>query len=161
MVGYGSQSETQCTYRSTYLHHLTACERPEPTLTNLAEGLSTLEKSSLFHTQTLRRFVLLTLRRGAKSSRLALCVWTLKAIRKTMTTSIPPVLGKYLYSVPEAARLLSCSRSTLYELMKTGKVLAVYPNSSARIPASSLDSYVNNLVSHSHASRHQRQRSVQ
>jgi excisionase family DNA binding protein len=49
---------------------------------------------------------------------------------------------KLLYSVSEAARLLSCSRSTVYSFIKGGQILAVYPTSKARISATSLVRFV-------------------
>ena len=51
-------------------------------------------------------------------------------------------LAKLLYSVSEAAQLLSCSRNTVYELMRSGQILAVYPTSKARIPATALLRFV-------------------
>jgi excisionase family DNA binding protein len=49
---------------------------------------------------------------------------------------------KPLYTVPETAEMLSLSRTTLYELIKAGKIIAVYPTSKARIPATSIVSFV-------------------
>ena len=49
---------------------------------------------------------------------------------------------KPLYTVPETANMLSLSRTTIYELIKEGKVTAVYPTSKARIPATSIISFV-------------------
>ena len=51
-------------------------------------------------------------------------------------------LGKLLYSVAETAVLLSCSRSTVYGLIKSGEILAIYPTSAARISASALERYI-------------------
>jgi excisionase family DNA binding protein len=51
-------------------------------------------------------------------------------------------LSKLLYSVPEAAELLSCSRSTIYALLKSGELDAVYPTSKLRISAKSLERFV-------------------
>jgi len=42
------------------------------------------------------------------------------------------------YSVSEAAQQLSCSRNTVYALMRSGEILAVYPTSKARISANAL-----------------------
>jgi len=160
MVGYGSRSVLQCTYRSTYLHHLTAFYWPEHTRASVVGRLLPPKKSFLCHTQRLRRVLCVNSRREAKPKRFALWTWTCRKVLDIVASLVSPVFERYLYTVPEAARLLSCSRSTLYELMKTGKVLAVYPTSSARIPASSLDAYVRDLVSQSHASRHHRQWSI-
>jgi excisionase family DNA binding protein len=51
-------------------------------------------------------------------------------------------LSKLLYSVSEAAALLSCSRNTVYALIKSGKLLAVHPTSSTRISAVALTRFV-------------------
>ena len=52
------------------------------------------------------------------------------------------VLEKALYSVTEAASLLSCSKSTLYEEMKAGRILTVHPRTRARISANAIINYV-------------------
>jgi excisionase family DNA binding protein len=49
---------------------------------------------------------------------------------------------KLLYSVSDAARMLSCSRSTVYSFIKAGQILAVYPTSKARVSATSLIRFV-------------------
>ncbi len=49
---------------------------------------------------------------------------------------------KPLYTVPETADMLSLSRTTVYELIKAGKIKAVYPTSKARIPATSIVTFV-------------------
>jgi excisionase family DNA binding protein len=51
-------------------------------------------------------------------------------------------LDKLLYSVAEAAYLLSCSRNTVYSLIRSGEILAVHPTSKARITAASLERFV-------------------
>ncbi len=51
-------------------------------------------------------------------------------------------LTKLLYSVAEAAGLLSCSKNTVYALIKSGQIVAVYPTSRTRISASSLERFV-------------------
>ena len=53
--------------------------------------------------------------------------------------------NKYLYSVSETAQLLSVSRGTVYALMKTGQILAVYPTSKARISAEAIQRFVAKL----------------
>ena len=50
--------------------------------------------------------------------------------------------SKYLYSVAEAAALLSLSRATVYKLINSGQILAVYPTSQARVSAEALHRYV-------------------
>jgi len=57
----------------------------------------------------------------------------------------PEDLNKYLYTIPQTASLLSCSPGTIYKLMDSGKLLAVYPTSKARISASSIVNYVKQL----------------
>ena len=52
---------------------------------------------------------------------------------------------KYLYTVPETAELLGLSKTTVYELMNSGELLAVYPTTAARISASSISAFVRNL----------------
>jgi excisionase family DNA binding protein len=49
---------------------------------------------------------------------------------------------KLLYSVAEVAQLLSLSRGTVYKLIETGRLLAVFPTSHARVSADSLHRYV-------------------
>ena len=51
-------------------------------------------------------------------------------------------LDKLLYSVAEAAFLLSCSRNTVYALIKSGEILSVHPTSRTRIMAASLVRFV-------------------
>ena len=53
--------------------------------------------------------------------------------------------NKFLYSVSETAQLLSVSRGTIYALMKSGQILAVYPTSQARISAEAIKRYVSKL----------------
>jgi len=63
-------------------------------------------------------------------------------------------LDKLLYSVSEAAYLLSCSRNTVYALIKSGQILAVYPTSKARITASSLRRFVEQKELDARSERH-------
>jgi len=53
--------------------------------------------------------------------------------------------NKYLYSVSDTAKLLSVSRGTVYALMKSGQILAVYPTSQARISAEAIQRFVAKL----------------
>ena len=62
------------------------------------------------------------------------------AVLRTMTRTIST--DKILYSVPEAASLLSLSRGTVYKLISSGRLVAVYPTSKARISAEALHRYV-------------------
>ena len=52
---------------------------------------------------------------------------------------------KYLYTVPETAERLSLSKQTVYKLIKSGQLLAVYPTTAARISASAISAFVRNL----------------
>jgi excisionase family DNA binding protein len=52
---------------------------------------------------------------------------------------------KVLYSVAEAADLLSLSRGTVYKLIQSGRLVAVYPTSKARISNGSLNRFVEQL----------------
>jgi excisionase family DNA binding protein len=47
-----------------------------------------------------------------------------------------------LYRVTEVMRLLGLSRTTVYELMRTGRLRTVAEGRSRRIPASAIDEYV-------------------
>ena len=49
---------------------------------------------------------------------------------------------KLLYSVAEAAQLLSLSRGTVYKFIESGRLLAVFPTAHARVSADSLHRYV-------------------
>jgi len=68
-------------------------------------------------------------------------------------------LCKLLYSVAEVATLLSCSRGTVYSLIRTGEILAVYPTSKARITATSIVRFVERMETESRSDR-QAQRSL-
>lgn len=52
---------------------------------------------------------------------------------------------KYLYTIPETAEQLSLSRQIVYELIKSGELLAVYPTTKARISDASITAYVRHL----------------
>lgn len=69
---------------------------------------------------------------------------TQERVSSTVATTNLQAIGltKLLYSVSEAAQLISVSRSTFYALMDSGEILAVYPTSRARIPASALVRFV-------------------
>ena len=67
---------------------------------------------------------------------------------------------KILYSVDEAATLLSLSRGTVYKLIHTGQILAVYPTSKTRISASALQRFVAQLESSQRTQRDKWGRSV-
>jgi len=50
--------------------------------------------------------------------------------------------AKLLYSVPEAERILSIGRTTIYQEMAAGRIRSVKINRSRRIPADALTEYV-------------------
>jgi excisionase family DNA binding protein len=52
---------------------------------------------------------------------------------------------KYLYTVPQTAELLGLSKTTVYELIRSGELLAVHPTTSARISNSSITAFVRTL----------------
>jgi len=52
---------------------------------------------------------------------------------------------KYLYTIPETAERLSLSRQSVYGLIKSGELLAVYPTTAARISEASISAFVRNL----------------
>jgi excisionase family DNA binding protein len=52
---------------------------------------------------------------------------------------------QYLYTIPQAAELLGLSTTTVYELIGSSALLAVYPTTAARISASSLSAFVRAL----------------
>lgn len=49
---------------------------------------------------------------------------------------------KLLYKVPEAMRLLSLSRSVIFEQLKAGRLRSVKEGRALLIPASAIDDYV-------------------
>lgn len=52
---------------------------------------------------------------------------------------------KYLYTIPQAAERLSLSRQTVYGLIRSGELLAVYPTTAARVSEASISAFVRNL----------------
>ena len=52
---------------------------------------------------------------------------------------------KYLHTIPQAAERLSLSRQTVYGLIRSGELLAVYPTTAARISEASISAFVRNL----------------
>jgi len=49
---------------------------------------------------------------------------------------------KTLYRVPEVMRLLSMSRTTIYQQLRTGRLRSVQEGRARLIPASAIDEYV-------------------
>jgi excisionase family DNA binding protein len=52
------------------------------------------------------------------------------------------VADKFLYKIPEAARLLSLSRTAIYELLRAGRLKSVTQGASRRIPAKAIEDYI-------------------
>jgi excisionase family DNA binding protein len=65
-----------------------------------------------------------------------------KTIQSTTTKPEPLLLR-----VEEAARLLSLSRSTLYEMLSAGEIASVRRGSARRIPMAALHSWINQNIS--------------
>jgi excisionase family DNA binding protein len=57
-------------------------------------------------------------------------------------TTPPPVNDLALYRIPQVMTLLNLSRSTIYELLRTGRLRAVNQGRARRIPASAIRSYI-------------------
>lgn len=58
---------------------------------------------------------------------------------------------RHMYTVPAAAKLLSLSRSTVYELIRAGRLLTVTEGCARRVPAVAITKYVQLLISESEA----------
>ncbi len=59
---------------------------------------------------------------------------------------------RHLYRVPEAAKLLSMSRSVVYEQMRAGRLKFVKQGAATLIPAAAINAYVQLLMSESEVS---------
>jgi excisionase family DNA binding protein len=67
-----------------------------------------------------------------------------------MTSPLPTVVPpRHLYKVPEAMRLLSMSRSVIYEQMRAGRLKFVKLGRATLIPAVAITEYVEMLISES------------
>jgi excisionase family DNA binding protein len=65
-----------------------------------------------------------------------------------MTSPVPAfVPPRHLYRVPEAMRLLSMSRSVIYEQMRAGRLKFIKLGRSTLIPAAAITQYVEMLLS--------------
>ena len=53
-----------------------------------------------------------------------------------------PQPGKQLYRVPDAMRILSMSRSVIYEQLRSGRLRSVHQGRARRIPASAITEYI-------------------
>lgn len=56
------------------------------------------------------------------------------------------VLERHLYKVTEAAKLLSMSRSVIYEQMRAGRLRFVKQGAATLIPATAINAYVQLLM---------------
>ncbi|WP_340686096.1 helix-turn-helix domain-containing protein [Amycolatopsis coloradensis] len=57
-----------------------------------------------------------------------------------------PVPARHLYPIPEAMRLLSLSRSVIYELIRAGRLRSVKEGRARRIPATAITAYLELLT---------------
>ena len=65
-----------------------------------------------------------------------------RQVNTNQSTSTTIGHGKLLYRVSEAAQLLSCSKSALYEEIKAGRIQVVYPRTRMRILATAIFDYL-------------------
>ncbi|MEC3974604.1 helix-turn-helix domain-containing protein [Amycolatopsis sp. H20-H5] len=56
---------------------------------------------------------------------------------------------RHLYRIPEAMRLLSMSRSVIYELLRAGRLRSVTQGRARLIPAQAIQQYVDLLITES------------
>ena len=56
-----------------------------------------------------------------------------------------PTTARLVYTIAEAAAALRISRTKLYELMTAGEIESVHIGRSRKIPADTLDAYLNAL----------------
>ncbi|MBK8460312.1 MAG: helix-turn-helix domain-containing protein [Micropruina sp.] len=54
--------------------------------------------------------------------------------------------GRVLYNVPEAMELLNLSRTQIYELIRSRRLLTVTPGRRRLVPAASIATYVELLI---------------
>jgi excisionase family DNA binding protein len=71
---------------------------------------------------------------------------------RALAASVDPS-SKALYRVPEAMRLLSMSRSVLYNQIRSGRLRSVKEGSARLIPAEAITEYVALLEAEAEASR--------
>ena len=62
--------------------------------------------------------------------------------RKEVTSTPAMMPDKQLYRVPEAMRVLSLSRTVIYELIRSGRLRSVTQGRARLIPASAIAEYV-------------------
>lgn len=71
--------------------------------------------------------------------------------RKEVTSTPAMMPDKQLYRVPEAMRVLSLSRTVIYELIRSGRLRSVTQGRARLIPASAIAEYVALLETESRA----------
>jgi excisionase family DNA binding protein len=63
--------------------------------------------------------------------------------------AVAAVPERHLYRIPEAMRLLSMSRSVIYELIRAGRLHTVKQGRARLIPAQAIENYVELLIEES------------
>jgi excisionase family DNA binding protein len=58
------------------------------------------------------------------------------------TSAAPPLPEKLLYKIPDAMRLLSMSRSVIYEQIRAGRLRVVKQGRATLVPASAITDYI-------------------
>lgn len=72
-----------------------------------------------------------------------------------MATANEPVPERAMYRVEEACRLLSLSRSEVYEQIRAGRLRTVKQGRARRVPAEAIQEYVQLLVTESEGAHDQ------
>lgn len=137
----------RCTYRNTYRSQT---HRREPLSSPLMDlvGLSRSEARAFDRTHThtgVRGWILWMdyLGRRFPGSKLGFTDDVPEGVFSQMSANLKLMpLAKLLYSVSEAAELLSCSKSTVYGLIRSGELVSVHATSRTRISAAALVRYV-------------------
>jgi excisionase family DNA binding protein len=151
----------QCTYRCTYPHRLRSM------LMRLSPSQSTSttrDDVRSFPRMPLRRCVRRDIEFDSTQTTLVQGDFgrrrhVRKALSRVSTrTASSTELTKLLYSVTEAAELLSCSRNTVYGLIRSGELVAVYPTSKARISSRALMAFVETKESQARVAREAQRR---
>jgi len=66
-----------------------------------------------------------------------------------MATTTEPIPERAMYRVEETCRLLSLSRSEVYEQIRSGRLRTVKQGRARRVPAAAIDEYVQLLIQES------------
>jgi excisionase family DNA binding protein len=69
------------------------------------------------------------------------------------TTPVPARDSQVLYRIPDAMRMLSLSRSVIFDQLRTGRLRSVRQGRARLIPAAAIDDYVELLEREAEASR--------